>query len=165
MELLKRILHWIHWSCELTLSVCHSTKWLKTAWNTAGSLWDQLASKIVCIDIFSTWRQKKMCLCSIWQYFPASPAWKPSEDLIAVLLLDIVPSVDPFDSLSIWRVLKFPSLLIGRPSRSQCQWCPSCAKKASHILPAEGPALLCAAPYVLAAAQPCVQQAAPMQEP
>ena len=65
----------------------------QNSWNTAGSLKHHLASKIVCIQISSIWRQKKMGIfkflyseqlnsglsvtimqfnqvfCSIWQYF------------------------------------------------------------------------------------------------
>ena len=61
-----------------------------------------------------------------------------------MLRLDSVLEVDPFDSLSTWRFLKFPFLLTGRLSRSPRQLRPSCAYKALHVLPA----LLCAAPDV-----------------
>ena len=91
----------------------------------------------------------EMCCYALYCYHLPSLAWKPSEDLIAPsgwcpwgCSLDDVLEVDPFDSLSTWRFLKFPFLLTSRPScQSRHQWRPSCAYKAIHVLPA-----LCAAP-------------------
>ena len=90
----------------------------------------------------------EMCCYALYCYHLPSLAWKPSEDLIAPsgwcpwgCSLDDVLEVDPFDSLSTWRFLKFPFLLTSRPSWSQCQWRPSCAYKFFPVLPA----LLCAA--------------------
>ena len=61
-----------------------------------------------------------VCCYPLHSYHLRSPAWKPSEDLIA--LSGQCPWGWSHDSLSTWRFLKFYSLLTRRPGRSRHQW-------------------------------------------